>query len=60
MTTLVKTDRVRRIDDFIDYFGERRHDAATEPPLLPPTATAGRVMQLEPDGQCDVRRRHHS
>ena len=48
--TLVKTDRVRRIDQFIDYFGERRHGAATE--RVPhPTATADRVAEFELDAR---------
>jgi hypothetical protein len=43
---LVKIDRVRGIDQFIDYFGERRHDAATEAGPHP-TANADHVARFE-------------
>ena len=29
--TLVKTDRPRRIDRVIDYFGDLRHEASNDP-----------------------------
>lgn len=48
--TLVKIDRVRSIDQFIDYFGERRHDGTAEA-RPEPTATADNVARFELDAR---------